>query len=76
MNELMTKVIVEQPRATPGILKSWEGRDFPQAGRASPWDFPQPLPLGNPMEQPCQPSDNTALPSSFNWKNLMFNYQG
>ena len=72
----MTKVIVEQPLATPGMLKSGKGRDFPQAGRAVHWDFPQPFPLGNPMEQPCQPSDNTALPYSFNWINPIFNYQG
>ena len=31
--------------------------------------FPQALPLGNPSEQPCQPSENLVHPSSFTWIN-------
>ena len=42
---------------------------FPWAGRAAPRDFPWALPLRNPSEQPCQPSDNPAYPSSFTWIN-------
>ena len=44
-------------------------RDFPQAGKAAPWNFPWASPLGNPSEQPCQPSENSVHPSSFTWIN-------
>ena len=43
-----------------------EGRGFLRAGRAAPRDFPRVSTLGIPSEQPCQPSENPVLPSSFN----------
>ena len=45
--------------------KSRKGQGFPRAGRAAPRDFPRALPSRNPSEQPCQPSENPVLPSSF-----------
>ena len=46
-------------------LKSQEGRGLPRAGKAAPRDFPQASPSQNPSKQPCQPSENPVLPSTF-----------
>ena len=41
-------------------------------GRGFPQDLPWASPLGNPLEQPCQPSENPVHPSSFTWINPIY----
>ena len=38
-------------------------------------DFPWATPSGHPSEQPCQPSENPVLPSSFIQINPILQYQ-
>ena len=80
-NSLMTRQLILSTRGSKKMINAmgtpactfkqlWDnvsrdGWGFPRAGRAAPRDFPRASPSGNPSEQPCQPSENPVLPSSF-----------